>query len=268
MIFTGKRYECTGKDQKEADQKAAVKHDRLKRGEVGISGNMTVARWAVEWLETYKRPSVGAAQYRNYLMYIDGIIVPAIGSIPLKSVKDIHLQKILNSRAGKSKSDISKLNLTVKAIFQKAYQSGLIIKNPAEFLEPPAATDGKRRSITDEERKSILSLAETHHAGLWIKTLLYTGIRPGETRALDWRHVDFEKRLIHVEQAMKAGTKKIGEPKSAAGIRNIPIPDKLYSVLLAQRKSPFEPVFIQSTTGLRHTEETAGHRFESDRELH
>ncbi|MCL2216929.1 MAG: hypothetical protein FWB91_07920 [Defluviitaleaceae bacterium] len=34
----GKRYEATGKSQKEADQKAAIMKDKLKCGEVGISG--------------------------------------------------------------------------------------------------------------------------------------------------------------------------------------------------------------------------------------
>lgn len=253
FYYEGKRYETTGKSQKEADQKAAIKLDKLKRGEISISSNMTVARWANEWLEIYKRPSIGEGQYKSYCLYINGIIVPEIGNLTLKSVKDVHLQKILNNRAGKSKSDVSKLRITMKAIFQRAYQSKLIPNNPAEFLELPAATEGTHRSLTDEEREHILAFAEKHHAGLWIKTLLYTGMRPGETRALDWRHVDFEKRLIHIEQAMKAHTKIIGMPKSAAGVRDIPIPDKLYAVLMGAKSEPFEPVFKQPTTGKRHT---------------
>jgi len=218
FYFEGERYECTGKTQKEADQKAAVKKDKLERGEVGVSSNMTVKAWANEWLETYKRPTLGEGQYKNYLGHINNVITPAIGSLPLKSVKDVHLQKILNSRAGKSKSDLSKLRMTLNAIFQRAYQSRLITRNPAEFLELPAANTGTHRSITDYERKKMLELCETHRAGLWIKMLLYSGLRPGETRALDWRHIDFNKQLIHVEQAMKAATKVIGAPKSKSGL--------------------------------------------------
>ena len=45
-------------------------------------------------------------------------------------------------------------------------------------------TEGRRRSITDQERAAILELAKTHRAGLWVLTLLYTGMRPGETAAL------------------------------------------------------------------------------------
>jgi len=254
--FEGKRYEATGRTQKEADQKAAIMKDKLKRGETGISSNMTVRAWAEEWLETYKRPSVGEGQYKNYKSHIDGVIIPAIGSLTLKSVKDIHCQKILNARAGKSKSDLSKLRMTIKSIFERAHISRLIPYNPAANLELPIATDGSHRSITDYERKKILEVAETHRAGLWIKTILYAGLRPGETRALDWRHIDFDKQIIHVEQAMKATTKAIGAPKSAAGVRDVPINKNLLPALRAARGGPFEPVFAQPTTGKRHTTES------------
>ena len=256
FYYEGKQYETTGKSQKEADQKAALKLEKLKRGEISISGNMTVKRWAKEWLETYKRPSIGEGQYKNYLLHINGVIIPAIGSLTLKTVKSVHLQKILNNRTGKSKSDLSKLRMTMKAMFQRAYQSKLINSNPAEFLELPAAKDGTHRSLTDKEQLSILTLAEKHRAGIWIKTLLYTGMRPGETRALDWRHVDLDKRIIHIAQAMKAHTNDIGTPKSTAGIRDIPIPDILYTTLIAVKGKPFDPVFTQPTTGKRHTKQS------------
>jgi len=78
----------------------------------------------------------------------------------------------------------------------------------------------------------------------------------GESRALDWRHIDFDKKIIHVEQSMKAATKDIGVPKSEAGVRDIPIPNKLHSALLNAKGDPFSPVFTQSTTGKRHTSES------------
>ncbi|MDR1689218.1 MAG: tyrosine-type recombinase/integrase [Clostridiales bacterium] len=52
---------------------------------------------------------------------------------------------------------------------------------------------------------------------------------------------------------MKAATKIIGPPKSDDGIRFVPITDTLYPALFAARKTPFEPVFTQPTTGRRHT---------------
>ena len=88
---------------------------------------------------------------------------------------------------------------------------------------------------------------------MWIKTSIYCGLRPGETRALDWRHVDLKKNRINVEQAMKAATKEIGAPKSASGVRSIPIPQALLPALQTAKGNPFSPVFVQPTTGRRHT---------------
>jgi len=263
FYYEGKRYETTGKSQKEADQKAALKLNQLQRGEVGISGNMTVQRWASEWLETYKKPVVGEGQYKNYLLYINGVVVSEIGNLKLKQVKDVHLQKILNNRTGKSKSDLTRLRMMMKSMFQRAYLSKLIPYNPAENLELPAAKEGTHRSITDYERKKILEVTETHYAGLWVKFMLYTGLRPGECRALEWRHIDFEKKLIHVEQAMKAGTNEIGEPKSKSGIRDVPINNKLLPDLLKVRKSPFESVFVKQVSGKRHDKKSMANMWRS-----
>lgn len=121
-------------------------------------------------------------------------------------------------------------------------------------MVPPTAVKRKRRSITPEERAAILDLAETHRAGLWVKTILYCGLRPCETRALDWRHIDAENALIHVEKSMKARTKTIGAPKTEAGVRSIPIPAPFLAELKTAAGEPDDPVFRQPTTGRRHTE--------------
>ena len=253
FMWEGKRYERKGKTLGEAHAKAAALKESLKRGEVGISGNMTVARWAYEWLDVYKKPVVGDKQYDMYYNHIKSDIAPAIGGKAIKDIKPVELQKIINARSGQSRSSIDKITITLKSIFERAYRSGLTMRNPAEYLEKPAAVEGTHRSITPEERKVILEVAETHRAGLWVKLLLYCGLRPGESRALQWRHVDFDKRIIHIEQSMKADSRVIGTPKSAAGVRDVPIPDVLYSSLQAARREPFMPVIERETKGLHHT---------------
>ena len=156
----GKRYTTYGKTQKEAHAKAAKREAELAAGISESGGNMPVKKWACEWLETYKEPSVGYGQYKNYTGFIDGVIIPAIGSKRLKDVKDVDLQKILNSRAGKSKSNLSKLRGLLKAMFRRARISRLIQYDPAEDLSLPAAKDGTHRSLTPYEKKVILVFAE------------------------------------------------------------------------------------------------------------
>ncbi|MCL2034662.1 MAG: site-specific integrase [Oscillospiraceae bacterium] len=255
FMYCGKRYERTSTVSKEEADKKAEKHKRdLEDGLVGISKKMRVKAWAREWLEVYKKPGITEKSYRNYKRYIDKVIIPQIGELRLIEVTDVHLQKLMNSRAGKSYSDLKHLRDTVKAIFRKARESRLINYDPAEFLILPQYTKGKRRSLTDFEREHFLRVAEQHPSGLMFLMMYYCGLRPGERDALDWRHIDFIRHRIKIEKAVESGTTNIKAPKTAAGVREVPIPDELYHKLLERRGDPFSPVFAQSTTGRRHTE--------------
>lgn len=263
FYYEGKQYEATGKSQREADQKAALKLDKLKRGEIGISGNMTVKRWATEWLETYKKHVLADKQYKDYKRQIEKTICPEIGAMRVCDVKDVNLQKILNAKAGLSQTRIKMLHITIRGIFKQARISRIIMHDPSEYLIMPKATKGTHRSLTDVERAHFLSVAETHHAGLMFKTMLYCGLRTGEVVALSWKDIDFEAHEIKVSHAMESGSKKIKSPKTAAGVRRVPIPNDIYRDLLARKGDPFDPVFVQVRGGKRHTESSRGAAWDS-----
>jgi integrase len=253
FYYNGKQYSATSsKSPREADRKADAKKSAMERAEIATGGNMTVKEWSQKWLDTYKAPSIGVGQYKNYESYTK-TINESIGGKRLKDVSPDDLQTILNTATGKSKSYVFHIKQTVQAIFKRARISRHIIYDPSEDLVMPASVERKRRSITPEERAAILALAETHHAGLWIKVMLYCGLRPNETRALDWRHINLDKAILSVELAMKACTTKIDAPKTAAGIRSVPIPPVLLDALRKAQGASGEPVFRQPTTGRRHT---------------
>jgi len=257
FTYNGKKYEKTStKSQRDADKKADQLRRDLEDGKVGISKQMRVSAWAYEWLEVYKKPSVGDKHYKNYKRFVDNVIIPQIGGLRLSDVTAVHLQKILNGRAGNSRSDIKRLRDTMKAIFGKAKEMRLVAHNPSEYLIMPAAKDGSHRSITDFERKHFLIAAEAHHAGLMFKTMLYCGLRTGEVVALSWKDIDFDNHVINVVAAMESGKDTLKETKTAAGVRKVPIPDVIYFDLLERRGDPFEPVFTQKASKKRHTQGT------------
>ena len=242
--FGGKRYEATGKTELEAMTKLAEKLAAAKAGQQAVGGNMTVNAWYKEWKATYKDPKgLTPKSLGMYDEKYNGYIKPAIGHMKLKDVKDVHLQRILNSQAGRSASHVKKIRMVLQEMFKRARQSRLIPYDPAELLELPTVKQGRRRSITEEERAAILALAERHRAGLWILTLLYTGMRPGETAALTWSDVDFDHNEIHVHAAKESGSRAIKGPKTASGVRDIPIHAALLPHLLAARGKPFSLVF-------------------------
>lgn len=132
--------------------------------------------------------------------------------------------------------------MVMQEMFKRARQSRLIPYDPAELLELPHVQTHQRRSITEEERAAILAVAEHHRAGLWVLTLLYTGMRPGETAALTWADVDFVNNEIHVHAAKESGSQAIKGPKTDSGVRTY---RPFRPSLEAQnaKKNSFAPVF-------------------------
>ena len=242
--WNGKKYEATGKTELEAMTKLAEKLAAAKRGEDLVSGAMTVSAWYKQWIDLYKKPKgLTEKSLKMYDEKFNGYIRPAIGHMKLKDVKDVHLQQILNSQAGRSASHVKKIRMVLQEMFKRARQSRLIPYDPAELLELPTVKQGRRRSITEEERAAILAVAARHRAGLWVLTLLYTGMRPGETAALTWSDVDFDHNEIHVHAAKESGSRAIKGPKTASGVRDIPIHAALLPRLLAAKGKPFSLVF-------------------------
>lgn len=242
--YNGKKYEATGKTELEALTKLAEKLSAAKRGEEVLGGSMTVDAWYHQWKATYKDP-MGMTE-KSLGMYDEkytGYIKPAIGRLKLKDVRDVHLQRLLNSQAGMSYSHVEKLRRVLKGMFSRARKSRLIPYDPSEDLALPAVHQGSHRSLTEEERAVLLQVAETHPSGLYILTLLYTGMRPGEAAALNWADVDFEHGEIHIHAALESGSGRVKGPKTKAGVRDIPIHAALLPRLQAARGKPFDPVF-------------------------
>lgn len=229
--FEGKKYFCrSSKSQREADKKAILKKADLEAGTQLIGGNITLKCYADKWLETYKLNVVSDAVYKAYRSRINNYIVPACGNLPVKKIRPTNLQKILNSQVGKSKDHCTKLRHTIQQIFEQARRDKIINDNPAEALTLPKAENGTHRSITDDERRATLEVAETHQFGMFVKVLLYCGLRPQEAAALRWEDIDQINRRLNVQRALKADG-SIGGTKSAAGVRSVPIPSALWEEL-------------------------------------
>ena len=244
VTWSGRRYEVRGKTEEEACEKLAELVGALERGELALSGDTTVDQWYRQWKAIYKDPagltpkslSLYDEKYNNY-------ISPAVGTMSLRAVRDLHLQTILNSQSGRSYSHVSKLRMVMQELFRQARRSRLIVHNPAEGLLLPENSRRGHRAITEEERKHILALAREHPSGLWVLMILYAGLRPGETAALQWKDIDFDRNEIRVSKAVESGSRIIKPPKTEVGLRDIPMRQELRTRLWEVRGEPDEPVF-------------------------
>lgn len=252
ITWDSRRYEVRGKTEQEACEKLADLVVSLKRGEFAASGQTTVEQWFQQWMQTYKIPSgITPKSLRLYDEKYNGYIGPAIGQKKLQDVRDLHLQTILNTQAGRSYSHVSKLRMVLQELFRQARRSRLIVFDPAEVLQLPESTKRSHRPITAAERRHILALAKEHRAGLWVLTILYAGLRPGETAALSWKDIDFDRNEIHVYKAIESGTKTVKAPKTPAGVRDIPMRQELRDRLLDAQGRPDDLVFPAPAGGVR-----------------
>ncbi len=109
ITWDSRRYEVRGKTEQEACEKLADLVVSLKRGEFAASGQTTVEQWFQQWMQTYKIPSgITPKSLRLYDEKYNGYIGPAIGQKKLQDVRDLHLQTILNTQAGRSYSHVYK----------------------------------------------------------------------------------------------------------------------------------------------------------------
>lgn len=231
FTYEGKRYYVSGKDKAELAANKAMRLKELEECKV-IESNMLVKDWIPEWLKTYKIGSCNEKTYRDYEQRIEKHILPVIGHMKLKAVKPIHLQKIMQNVSDKSQSRIDKVYQCVNQIFEKAEQNDLIQKSPAKGLEKPIGFSGTHRSITDKEREVILKVAETHKHGLWVKLMLYCGLRTGETPRVKICHFDFIENLLFID-----GT------KTKHAQRYVPVPQEILDEVASLDKEPFEYLF-------------------------
>ena len=93
--------------------------------------------------------------------------------------------------------------------------------------------------------------------------MLYAGLRRAEMLALRWEDIDFDRKVIVVNKSLCILKNKtyIKEPKTKAGIREVPIPNKLLGPLTECRR-PEGPIF-QTVNVTEITEMTYKRAWES-----
>ena len=254
VTIDGKVYKIRADTKEELAVKEYKKRQDVENGVKKITRSISVRDWANEWMESYKRPSISAETFQSYSGVIRNHILPEIGHMRVSSVKPIHVQKMVNRLTGKSKKMIDRVSQLTWSMFDAAKANDLIYENPAEHIKKPKGTKYGRRAITDAERYYTLQLAAIHPAGIMIKLSLYCGLRPGESCALQWRSIDFDKKILRVESTIKR-CGGVGNPKSAAGFRCVPIPDiflsdlKQYKLQCEWSTEPFDYVLRNASGG-------------------
>ena len=97
---------------------------------VNISDRKSVGEFIQTWVNVYKRPHLAENSMTDLLYTIINIILPAIGSLQMRSVKPIHIQRMMSDAANYSHRTQAKALSTTRAVFNTAVDNGLIMRSP------------------------------------------------------------------------------------------------------------------------------------------
>ncbi len=229
---TKKRVSIYGKSQKEI---------RDKETELIISSqkpscNMTFAELA-EMRLSFDVAQLNEDRLNTKRFRIENLSAP----FKNKQIKDITIDDInnamldiyaVNPNTGKpsAKRTVSRYLSDVSSVFEYGIRNRYFDYNPCIYVEPPKnAPINERRALTEEERNIILNSTDIRY--LPAQIMILTGLRRGEVAALNWSDIDFKNKVIIVNKSYDYKKCEMKKPKTAAGIRNVPIPEKLLTVL-------------------------------------
>jgi len=158
-----------------------------------------------------------------YLKNLKNHILPAFGKIPINEIKRKDLKHFFDKllSEGVASNTVALIRAPISSILSHALDSELIENNPLIGLKMI-----KKKSVLEFEPLSIdevmllLKSAQQYNGGTYYPSILCalrTGMRIGEIKALKWKDLDFENRLIEVKRSCRQG--RVTRPKSGKSRR-------------------------------------------------
>jgi len=190
--------------------------ERKARLRAAAAGEMTISQLSAKWLADYVRPKLKPRTVLDYQRLLAQHILPALGHLSVARIdRDdvVRLHVAMERTPRRANYTIS----TVRALLNFAIDLG---------LRPPASNPARRiKMYRERARERFLSEPEIGkaadaieqaeragkigpHGAAGLRLALLTGARSGEITAIEWSHVDWQRRLIRLPDS------KTNEPRT------------------------------------------------------
>ncbi len=225
---TGKLVHFYGRTIREVDEKIM---NYREQSEKGRPFNVVAEEWWNEICDT-----VAPSTLKGYKS-IYRVIVDEFGDEPIRGITPQQIRNYLKrlARTGLTTKTIKSYLQVIRQICEHGVtcDSYDLDYNPCARVTAPEGRSSTRRLAADPEVEK--KIRDNPDVWLLPYLLLYTGLRRGEALALTWADIDLDNLVIHVTKSADYADGKyaqIKKPKSAAGVRDVPILAPLRSVLL------------------------------------
>jgi integrase len=233
----GKRHLQTFAKKKDADAFAQQAGVDVRAGtHTPLSRSIIVDQAAKDWItavELEGREESTLAQYRQHARHI----TQRIGNVKLAKLTAPSVNKFRDDllkksdeRPALSRAMARKIMSSLKSLLKDAMRRGNAAQNvalSAKKIDADKRGEGGRKLEvgidipTPDEIKAIIAVLK----GRWrplLLTAIFTGLRSSELRGLRWSDIDLKEAKLHVRQRADR-YQKIGNPKSEAGYRTVPL---------------------------------------------
>jgi integrase len=231
-----------------SDFHASVSTDLRSGVHVPDSQSITIAEAGRLWLQGCESAGLERTTIDYYRQHLELHIIPLVGAVKLSRLTTPMVRAFEDKLAlDRSPAMVRKARGSLGAILADAQERGLVGQNVVRSLRArrrhgqEARTEkrqrGKLKTGVDipapDEIRAIVRTLE----GRWrplLLTAIFTGLRASELRGLCWADVDLKRGELHVRQRADCFN-SIGQPKSEAGERTVPLPPILATALREHR---------------------------------
>ena len=232
----------TGEPKKGAAEAWAIEHlsarKRLKSATLDVF-TADFFRWGTcPWIarQHAQGRSFSKVMARMRRGHLDRLILPVFGKMKLTDIKAGKISDFL-LKIKLSNSSRNQIMNTLSIVMDEAVFRDLVEYNPVKKLPRFADNYQKRDIFTGEELRRLFPDDLEALVDIWVGpywatfffTMLTTGIRLGECRALLWANIDFNVPALSITQAVKADH-TIGKPKSTKA-RAVYLPTRTAAML-------------------------------------
>jgi integrase len=200
---------------------------------------LTVAEMCRRWLAAIDvRPKTRQFYADNVRLHIE----PTLGRMRAAEVRPSHLEALYAAKrdAGLAETSQRHVHATVRAAYSWAVREDLQDRNPAERIKSPPRQARREVKVWTQD-DVVRAIAEADGLQVLVPLMLgaWAGLRAGEMCGLRWDAVDLEHGIIKVVRALEQTRDGLFEvpPKSAAGVRWIPLPARATGILRDEKRA-------------------------------
>lgn len=176
-----------------------------------------------------------ASTARSYEHSLNLHGLPDLGGRRVGDLTTGDIQKLVERmrREGQSGTTIANVVNPIRAIYRRLILLGRVHENPTRGVVLPTTRSKRLHAGDPNDAGRVIEAMADQDRCTWALAY-WAGLRLGELRALRWGDVDEKSGVIHVCRSWDRVEGEI-EPKSYAGVRDVPILAPLRPILAAER---------------------------------